>query len=190
MWGLWRGRGHNSWEGPISSFEKYSLLISVVGLASVIAGLIFAGIQLRSTKAALRADHDWNRRLAAQQALRDFDTSFLSAEFRKRFDYLNSQTPISKSECDTIRSDPDFEAQILKLLNCYESLARGVFQEIFDEEVIIAAVKTSMIRCESYFMAYIEYRRKEVNSNAWKQLSYLIVHWKEDRSIIKRSMTA
>ena len=80
----------------MTNYEIYSLLIDGFTALIALGGFVYANIQLKKTTEKLRAayeinksDHDWNRRIAAQDALKEYNQSILSSELQSEFNYLN-----------------------------------------------------------------------------------------------------
>jgi len=183
----------------MSDFEKWSLLInSAIGFITA-AGLFYAGLQLRHSKKMHEltyrvhlADHDWNRRMAAQNAIAEFNQSQLSSALQEAFNYLNLKEPIPLREIEEkINNTPALQNDLHQLLNTYESFARGVIQNIYDEEVIKAARCRVMCKAYRVFQSYIDFRRVSLNApKAWSDLKYLVQKWgHESNSIEPRAST-
>ena len=169
----------------MTNYEMYSLIISVVIALVTLGGLIYAGFQLKKTKEHLQAaykineaDHDWNRRMASQAALKEYNQSILSSGLQSEFDYLNctESIPLSKIK-DGFDKHPDLQTELHQLLNFYEGLARGVFQNIYDDEVIKAGRRSAMMKALRAFNSYIESRRKTSSPTAWTDLESLVAQW-------------
>ena len=169
----------------MSQYEIISLAISVVLLIITIFGLFYAGFQLKCAKKALEmsvkvhsADHDWNRRLAAQNALKEYNQSMIISSLQKKFDYFNRKEAIHLSEVEEkFSSNVNLQNDLHQLLNFYEGLARGVFQQIYDEEVIKAGRRGSMIKALRAFNSYIEDRRAKFSPKAWCEFESLVAKW-------------
>jgi len=169
----------------MTDFETYSVVLSTVTALITLGGLIYAGIQLTKAKEQLQAaynihaaNHDWNRRVAAQAALGEYNQSVLSSALQSEFDYLNCREaiPLSKIEAG-FANQPNLQKELHQLLNYYESLARGVFQNIYDEQVIKTGRRSAMIRALRAFNSYIDSRRKNSSPNAWTELESLVARW-------------
>jgi len=169
----------------MTEYETYSLLISGVTALITLGGLIYAGIQLKKTKEQLQAaykinaaDHDWNRRMASQTALKEYNQSILSSGLQSEFDYLNctESIPLAKIQ-EGFKKHLDLQKELHQLLNFYEGLARGVFQNIYDDEVIKAGRCSPMMKALRAFSSYIESRRKTSSPTAWTDLESLVAQW-------------
>ena len=169
----------------MSQYEIISLAISVVLLIITIFGLFYAGFQLKCAKKALEmsvkvhsADHDWHRRLAAQNALKEYNQSTITSLLQKEFNYLNRNEAIPLAEVETkMSSNPELQDYLHKLLNFYEGLARGGFQQIYDEEVIKAGRRGAMINALRAFNSYIEDHRVKFSPKVWCDLESLVAKW-------------
>ena len=177
----------------MTDFEKYSLVLALTNIVLLIVGFIFAYLQLRGARAEIRTlnvhhadNHDWNRRHAAQEALRNYNYSLLSSPLQTSFDYLNSldSIPVSQIE-DKFSENTDLQSDLHQLLNYYEALARGINQGIFDEDVVKSARRNAMVRCERSFRNYIEKRRQNVSPRAWVELSHITTRWAAENSDVE-----
>jgi len=182
----------------MTEYEIASLVVSLLTFITVMIGLIYGGLQLKQaasqiaeTRKIHQENHEWNRRLAAQEALRDYNYSLLSSPLQDVFNYLNVSEPIPLAKITSEFSiNPKLQPHLHQLLNFYEGLARGIHQSLFDEEVIKAARKNAMVMAEKGFTNYIENRRAEVNPHAWKELSSVVSRWRsQDNHIPTRAQT-
>ena len=178
----------------MTNYEIYSLLIDGFTALIALGGFVYAGIQLKKTTEQLRAayeineaDHDWNRRKASQDAIRKYNQPLLSSELQSEFNYFNctESIPLKKIE-EGFNKHPNLQAELHRLLNFYEGLARGIFQQVYDEEIIKAARYNAMKKVFRAFNSYIESRRKISSPVAWKYLESLVDQWKVDEKNEKR----
>ena len=169
----------------MTNFELSSLIISGITALITLGGLAYAGVQIKKTKEQIQAaykvntaDHDWNRRMASQAALKEYNQSILSSALQSEFDYLNcvESIPLSNIQ-EAFGKHPDLQSELHQLLNFYESLARGVFQNIYDEEVIKAGRRSAMMKALRAFNSYIESRRKTSSPTAWTDLESIVAQW-------------
>ena len=182
----------------MTNYEIYSLLMDGFTALIALGGFVYAGIQLKKTTEQLRAayeineaDHDWNRRIAAQDALKEYNQSILSSELQSEFNYSNctESIPLKKIE-EGFNKHPNLQAELHQLLNFYEGLARGVFHGVYDEKIIKAARYNSMRKVFRAFNSYIESRRRASSPTAWKDSESLVDQWKADeKNKTKRSAT-
>lgn len=182
----------------MTSYEIYSLLMDGFTALIALGGFVYAGIQLKKTTEKLRAayeinkaDHDWNRRLASQDALKEYNRSIISSELQSEFNYLNctESIPLSKIE-EGFTKHPNIQAGLHQLLNFYDSLARGIFHKVYDEKIIKAARHNAMKQVFRAFNSYIDERRTKLSPAAWKDLESLIHKWQADEeNRTKRSAT-
>lgn len=185
----------------MEDFEKYSLAISGLSSLFTLIGLVWVALQLKTAKVQLqlsaeqqrlaseqmvlsvkaqKAQYDWNRRLAAQNALNDYNQADIGSKIRKKFDYLNSKETIPLSEIEKeFLEDADLQSDLHKLLNSYEALARGVFQGIYDIEVIEVGRRNAILNLYRAFSNYIDNRREKFSSKAWAELDVLVSEWKK-----------
>ena len=147
--------------------------------------------QIQAAYKVNAADHDWNRRMASQAALKEYNQSILSSALQSEFDYLNCTESIPLEKIlDGFNKHPALQNELHQLLNFYEGLARGVFQNIYDEEVIKAGRRSAMMKAFRAFNSYIEMRRKTSSPTAWTDLGSLVAQWVlEEKGKIQRNPT-
>ena len=182
----------------MTNYAIYFLLIDGFTALIALGGFVYAGVQLKKTTEQLRAayeinkaDHDWNRRLAAQDALKEYNRSIVSSELQSEFNYLNctESIPLEKIE-EGFTKHLNIQAELHQLLNFYDSLARGIFHKVYDEKIIKAARYNAMKQAFRAFNSYIEKRRTKLSPDAWKDLESLIYQWQADEeNKTKRSAT-
>ena len=182
----------------MNDFEFYTLMASALNLLLIIVGFGFAAVQIHAAKRELTAikqshveNHDWNRRVAAQEALRAYNYSLLSSPLQSSFNYLNTSDSFSITEIENkFENESSLQSDLHQLLNYYEGLARGINQAIFDEEVVKTARCNAMIKCERAFRNYIEQRRSSYNVRAWIELSNIVDRWNsESHGVLLRKIT-
>lgn len=161
--------------------ETVSLIVDISIPLIMVAGFYLAFTQLREIRKTHQENHDWNRRIAAQEALRSYPYSILSADLQEEFDYLNKSDSISIEKIkEAFDRAPNLQKDLHQLLNFYESLARGIHQQIFDEDVVKAARMGAMIRTERAFRNYINRRREISSPNAWSDYTRIVSHWRSE----------
>lgn len=160
-------------------------IIQSIGLFILVVGIFIALVQLRGAKEQIRlleASHsetnEWNRRIAAQEALFRADYSSMANPVQKAFGFIDQTSPISLEDIEKrLDKDKTEKVHLHQLLNYYESLARGVLLEIYDEEVILEARRSTMTRLVVSFEEYIVKRQETVNPKAWVCLVRLTQKW-------------
>jgi hypothetical protein len=183
----------------MTQYETLTLSVAIITVLITLMALLYAGIQLNQAKQQLKfihqvhlADHDWHRRMSAQNALKEYNQSILLNGLQSKFDYLNRKEPVPLSEVETAFAESsDLQSELHKLLNFYESLARGIFQEIYDEEVIKSARRSSMVEALNAFRSYIDNRRAKLSPNSWIDLEAIVAKWVlEEKGISHRVSTS
>ncbi|WP_161489411.1 DUF4760 domain-containing protein [Sulfitobacter sp. EhC04] len=177
----------------MTKFELWTIGIGVANVILLLVGFIFAVLQLRGAKWELRTikeideqQHDWSRRIAAQEALQKYDHTWYSGPLQEEFDYFNRNEPVPVQEVKSkFVKGSTVQADLIKLLNFYESLSRGIHQNIFDEEVIRIARQRAMTKAHNSFFAYIEDRRRQANPKAWSELTSIVRKWERDDNRVK-----
>jgi len=182
----------------MTEYEEYSLIISLITACIALIGLVYAAIQIQAVRRQVEAsykvneaNHDWNRRMAAQSAINEFNQSTVTRTLQVEFNFINLTEAIPLANIEAaFKKHSDLQNELHQFLNFYESIARGVFQKIYDEEVVKTARRTVMVRALKSFDAYIEERRKAYSNAAWAQLDALVAEWSlEEKGKIKRAST-
>jgi len=150
---------------------------------SVAIGVCIAAYQLFRLKQIQRDNHVWNQKIEAQKALEvrhHLDTSVVNDAFGP----IRSNQKIETSELKEKLKDgekyPNLRTELHKLLNYYEGLARGIYQDMYDEEVIKLARKKSILSLHHKYENYINFRQKYRNERAYYYLEKLALHWLEE----------
>ncbi len=126
------------------NIEEMTFYIAVANLIVIIIGLGFTGWQAFFARRSLdksiqihQADHDWQRRIAAQDALRQYNTSVALSSLQENFGYIDQVDVVSLEKLESaFDKNKELKRELHQLLNYYESLARGISQGIYDENVI------------------------------------------------------
>lgn len=171
----------------MTSYEKISVVVSIINLLILVAGFGFGWKQIKSATTQLKTmqeqhsdNHEWNRKMAAQEALRQFQYSVLDGPLREKFDYLHQKQAFDlKVILNEFKTDGKMQTNLHQLLNFYEGLARGVNQGIYDEGLIKTGRKNSMIMLCMSFASYIEHRRI-ISPKAWSDLTHTVDKWKNE----------
>ena len=116
----------------MTTYQTASLVVQGVGAISVAAALVFAGIQIRIMRKSHAEDHLWKRRKAAQDATQLYAQRVGGTEkLQEAFNYIDRKDPIPLEEIQTkFTADATLKSNLHKLLNYFESLARGVSTNI------------------------------------------------------------
>ncbi|GJM17686.1 MAG: hypothetical protein DHS20C13_30130 [Thermodesulfobacteriota bacterium] len=183
----------------MTKIEVYSLAISAFGVLTIWIGFIFAFSQIRAAVRQVtvmvethRENHELQRRLAAQSAVNNYGFSNISAELHNTFGYIKSNLPIPTEEINKKFSENDeHRVKLIMLLRHYESLARGINHGVYDEEIVKAALRRTMIRFARSFSLYIEESRTILsNPTLWIELTSLSEKWvAEDKKFQTRANT-
>ena len=152
------------------------------------ASVVFAGIavlyaakRVRLLSEIHRENHDWNRRCEAQKAVvafRHLQPTYM--KLHEMFDIKNIQEPIRlETILDQVKADKALDVEIRELLNAFEGLARGIRQAVYDEGVVKAARRGSMIGHLDAFSLYIRHVRK-INPKLYCDWESLVNRWKNE----------
>lgn len=175
----------------LTDFESISIILQSASLVLIAIGLY----HLVLTRKVHSQNHDLTRRITTQEILRENNKHELSKKLSVHFDWINSKDSIAlKKILVVLEEDENKEVQgaLHALINIYEGYARGIFQGVYDEELIKVARKTVMIRMNFQFQSYINYRREYWrNDKVWDQFEKLVKKWNaQDQEPLKgRSRT-
>ena len=119
-----------------------------------------------------------NKKIATETKLKEYQT--LSIDRLKQNNTLNymgqtdNSTPIElETIYNEIAKDTYLRNDIHKLLNYYESVARGVRTELYDKDLVMAHGYNRMKRMFIKYQKYIEERRMK-NPKAWDEFVHFI----------------
>lgn len=165
----------------ISIFIQLSTLIAVV-IASwaAIKNLKLIAKDHHITVLAHEQNHEWNRRIATQEALaalRSIDLDSLN----KEFGFSNQRTSIPlKTINEKFEQKPELQTACHKLLNFYEGLASGVHLGIYDELTVKINRRGAIERDYAKFREYIDHRRAVINNTLFIEIEKLINKWRDE----------
>lgn len=196
--------------------DKYNYSSEVQAYANIIMviGLVFAFIQIRQgkkqleqNKEQLKADHDWNRRQLAlteltgnrkdvTESIRNLNSSINYREQKDSYSlkelhrFLCNDENFEGNNLTLTDDGKEIKHNIFIILNYYEYLAIGIFNEVFDEKIVKDSVKGALIKADKLFGEYIKHLRSEKhtnNPNLFKSLEDLANDWKnEDKGLPSR----
>lgn len=154
--------------------EIISIVLNALTVAVTFAGVYVAYSQLKENTKSRREDTDWKRKVETEQKLSEFKKLTINKlTGNPKFDYLNNKDntiPLDLSIIkNEIKNDREIRNQIHKVLNFYESLARGIKYNFYDENIIRMWGENKIKRMFIKYQYYIEDRRKS-NPNAWQCL--------------------
>lgn len=158
----------------MTKYEIVTITIQGVSALLIGGGLLYTAKQLK-------ANHDWNRRKTAQEATRQYHSIRNKNIVNDKLHYLTRTDQIPLDEINGLCEEfQELRQSIHALLNYFESIARGVNQGIYDEEVIKEASESIMIRAFDKFYPYIQ-KRREKQPTAWIQLETITAKWKYEK---------
>ncbi|NVK66089.1 MAG: DUF4760 domain-containing protein [Flavobacteriales bacterium] len=187
----------------MNNFEIISIVIASLALFLTIGGLYYAGNQIRLTREQLtnaiklieltkeihQGNHDWNRRIAAQDAIVAFRNQNKTKELRDALGGIdiNDAIPL-KTIIKKFGTNSELKGYIHSVLNTFEGYSRGILQGIYDEEVIKKGLKGTMIRYFNCFRPYIIHIRETRNPLLYNEFEGMINRWKtEETKVDSRS---
>ena len=159
---------------------------TIIGTLSVVLlaiSVIYAGRQLQLLRRQHSEDHDWNRRLAAQQAIDKYHNIQLMVEtISEHLDFQNRTEGITLADIEAkFKETGTLQTRVHSVINYFEAMARGVRQGIYDEEVIKNAFQGHMNRVYESFRYYIESRRRNLhNPQIWIELEEISDKWRKE----------
>ena len=165
----------------MTEYEIYSLWMSGVGVLLIVPGLFFAGYQIRQNTLVQRANQIWNMKVSAQQAIAAAHEVELKMQLERELLYISNSKRIGISVfLEKIEKNPELTAGINHLLNVYERYARGITQQIYDEEIIKNARGVAMIKMFDVFVEYIEYRREQDHPALYDEFENIVKKWRSE----------
>ena len=191
--GVFSGANVTQYELITIAFSALNLVVLVVGLGVAVRQAVLARQSVERVAETTRAEHDWNRRSAAQQAISNYNFSLILSALQRELNYLNRNEAISLTEIEEAFSrDAELQTELFKLLNFYEAIARGIHQGIYDEDVIKASRRTAILKAHRAFADYIDHRRHTARSpRAWCEFTSLANRWaSEANETVQRGPTA
>ncbi len=174
-------------ETLMSMFETATIAIQIITLLAV---LIASWAALRNLKLiahehhlavlAHEQNHEWNRRIATQDALAALRSINLDS-LNKEFGFANQRTSIPlKTINEKFLDKPELQNSCHKLLNFYEGLASGVHLGIYDELTVKINRRGAIERDFAKFREYIEHRRDLISSTLFIEIEKLINKWRDE----------
>ena len=165
----------------MTTFEILSIIVSAAGSLFVGISVLLLVKQLQLIISAHTDNHEWNRRIATQQAVSRVK-ELNNDELNKKFGYINRKESIPLQEVqNAFKENPALQLSLHKLLNIYEGLANGVFLGTYDEATIKASQRTLMEKQLIRFRHYISYRRDSSgNQKAWAAYERLNKKWNQE----------
>jgi hypothetical protein len=153
-----------------------SLTLFVLGI-----GLLYSAKQISSLKKTHQEALDWNRRIEAKKALQTASEKIASTiKLYEALPMRDSQETIPRAEIErVIEERPDLHVLLSDMLNWYESLASGILQRVYDEEVIKIARRGDMIRCFDRYKNYIHFIRGTA-PRIWEDMEHMAEKWRAE----------
>ena len=144
-------------------------------------GFIFTIWQIRILIKTHADNHEWNRRIATQEAISNFNQgTFIHDlnELNEMLSLFERKHPIPLAEIkEKFKDNPKVQTQCHTLLNFYEGLARGVKFGVYDEEIVENSRRGIMERTSNVLEEYIKYRRNEFSPHVWGEYLDLLKRW-------------
>jgi len=118
--------------------ENLQVLTMIFGAIAV----FYAAKQVILLRKTHADNHEWQRRKSAQDATINLNKELSGMELlNTRFKLLNRTQPIPLDDIlEAIKLEkkdcPIIQSEIFRLLNAYESLSRGVYYKVYNEELI------------------------------------------------------
>lgn len=167
----------------MDTYQSVTIVLGIANLVILLGGLYYAGYQIKILRVTYGDEYKWRRMIAAQEAIRSFSEII---EYRIRlesvFEYLDRKNPIPLEKIfEEFKNDPSIKVTLCAVLNYNEMLARGVYQGLYDEEVISEARKDPIIAQYNAFSLYIKEMQKET-PNVWCQTESIVNKWKHEET--------
>lgn len=167
----------------MTQFEYYTLILGALTAISAIGTAIYAIHQFKRSASFHQDNLDWNKRIETRKKL-DSEGNFNSRAFlNELFHFTGRKHPIDLQEILlAIEKDKNVSMNIYLMLNFHETLASGVFNNIYVESIIKSDRKGIMIQNFNLFKDFIEHERNEKNPKLLIMYERLVTKWiNEDR---------
>ena len=164
------------------AIETIKVLLQAATLITVLAGLGFTYWQVRLFRISHEDLHDWNRRQAAQEAIDEMvprlsnDIPLIDEKFQILTNHDRIPLDTIIKECE---NGPAVRGALNRRLNYFESLAAGVHQGVFDEEVIKNAYQQLIKITLNQFSEYIDHLRGRGYSAFCLDIEGMTERWDE-----------
>ena len=155
----------------------------IISLLLLVISIFYTGKQLKLLRLIHADTHDWNRRKSAQDLTMELNIllSEIIESLQQDLNITNRIEPIPLDEINiAIKKDPTVRIKLSKLLNTYNSVARGIFAGVYDREIITRSRRKAMIKTFDSFSSYISYRRSDTWETLWNDYEWLVNQWKHD----------
>ncbi len=157
-------------------------IADTIQLAILIVLIITAIIALKEiseTKNIHKESLLWNKKNKTIDVLNDFRKVIPHLTKKCFSTYLkhpNKKIPV-KVILEGISGEHKIKSEIGEYINHHEGLAIGISSNLYDEDLIKTARKTSFFQTWIQYEAYIDHRRQVSNPNAWKNFEELVNKW-------------
>jgi hypothetical protein len=179
----------------INSIEIIKTIIQILGFS-------ISGIGLFLAYRTLKANHDWNRRNFAAQAIEKWSSQSLihrkaiEKTYPGLYDHQENDDlkVLSVEEAEKIYkctfNDECWEIRfhILELLNYFEYISVAYNNKVADQVMIEKSFKNALIKWHRLLSHFIEVVEKYRKNNPWKPYSDLVNKWKAE-GIVDREKT-
>lgn len=166
--------------------ETIEVFLNIIETSLILTGLLFTAFQLNHAARSItqasehnKEANEWNRKIAAQNALDRLAASPILSKLQARFNYIDEKAIIPVQEIEkACNDDNDLKNELFDLLNSYEKIARGVNLGMYDDEVIRVGRRGAISKAYFSFGELILHRRQHYGApNAWKELEVLVQRW-------------
>lgn len=151
----------------MTKYEIISCIISIISMILVLAGVIYAGIQLFIMRKVNKNIHEWNRRKTTYDLLKDFSSGY----FPELLDELNSMSKLHIDQSTNYglvfkqiqsESQHDFDRKLSQVLNFFEGIAISIKNHIIDEDICYDYAALIYQIYYNWSISYIRKRRNEL----------------------------
>ncbi|MGR3490538.1 MAG: DUF4760 domain-containing protein [Shimia sp.] len=163
--------------GEISRIDIAELTLIAVGV--IVAGwqLIRGNRELAFLRRAQEDANDWNRRTATLAALDHVHFAHHAGVLRAGLPAPKAGKYTETALVTAFAEDPALRTALNTALNEMDALARGWKAGVFDLSVLADARKHSVLNIVGTYSAYIHFRRRHHNPEAWSALLALYTQW-------------
>jgi hypothetical protein len=151
----------------VTAFEVLTLVVAVVSLGLVV-------LQVRIAAKTLQSDHTRRKQQATLEYLIHDVRPHWKDELRTVVRRFGDAVPMPEAAMDALRSDPEANRLVIKLLGNIEHMAVGVNMDVYDIGVIDRASGAFLIRVYRQFLPYIK-RAQSRQQSAYEEFDRLVV---------------
>ena len=152
--------------------DNLQIISYIVAILTAIVTIYNIRILIKS----FRADHERRQKQATIEY-----AAHLLRECRSTIDAKYKFQPLSEKDIERIKSTPEEEAELRKIMGAIEHLAVGVNTGVYDKDILYRMSASYIISIYNRMWLFIEYMRKEFSPNAYTELEYIVKEYESSK---------